>query len=322
MENCSNSMYTRRLHLTKAQNLSIGVLLGSTCLPVFLIHFSLVVSLIGAKQLTNTTNFYILILSISDCLQGVVTTPMEASLFIFYPDRDNCNLSVTSQFFAYSNTAFSACLILLIAFDRYIHIRTDFKQKNGCLRKIASKNGSVVLLSLSSILSLLFGVFSIFGNKYTDLNVTGMLIISVFLVVIVYVLYIRIYLKVRRHHRECKVHCQEENNSQSPSTTPKYIKKLSKTVLLILMPMAICYYPPLLVSAYLSYSYSTGKNDYSNLIQFIYYLLMSLVSFNAMWNAFVVFYRNKELRKYLSNKIRVIRTEDQNMNASNRDIAA
>ena len=319
MENCSNSMYTGRLHLRKAQNLSIGVLLASTCLPMFLIHFSLVVSLIGAKQLTNTTNVYILILSISDCLQGVVTTPMEASLFILYPDRDNCNLSVTSQFFTYSNTAFSGYLILLIAFDRHIHIRTDLKQNNGCLRKIASKNGSVVLLSVCFIQSVLFGVFAIIGNKYTDLYVAGMAIIDAFLVIVVYVLYIKIYLKVRRHYRECKVYSERGNNSQSPSATPKYIKKLSKTVLLILMPMAMCYYPIVLVSAYLFYAAS--KNDNSDFIQFIYYLLMSPVSFNAMWNASVVFYRNKLLRKYLSNKICVSRVEDQNMNSRDREMA-
>ena len=281
-----------------AQNLSIGSLLAIIGLPAFLVNSILIIALVKTNQLKNTTNVYILFLSLSDCIQGVVSIPLELVLFIVYADKTNCILSSTAQAFSFFNTHLSGYFILLIAFDRYLNIRPEFIEDNAVMRRLKSKCGSVLLTSVCLGMSLAHGGLSIFTDKYKRLPSLCIGIIDVIGIITIYALYIRLYLKVRCHYKESAVYTNDEH-LESPRS-PKYVNELAKTVLLILITVAVCYSPFIVLNIYMS-SFRTSKISVT--LQYIHYFLMLPVFANAALNACIIVRRNKDIRGYVLKKL-------------------
>ena len=70
--------------------------------------------------------------------------PRESILHTIYHDRDNCILSNIVLAFSNFSAKLSGQFILLIGFDRFISIKTEFKEENCLSKKLKSKCGSIV----------------------------------------------------------------------------------------------------------------------------------------------------------------------------------
>ena len=212
---------TGRFRLSHAQNLSVRILLAVTSIPVLSINLILALALVKSKQLINSTNVFILFLSLSDCAQGSVEIPLGAALFILYHNTENCILSCTAQAFHFFTTQF---LILLIAFDRYMNVKPEFSEDHGCLGKLKSKSGRIFRIIVCCMMSFTHGACSFIQNKCTNLLITCLTVIDTVAIMINYVLYVRMYIKVRRHYQTSVICSNGSIRTQSDSTR-QYVKE-------------------------------------------------------------------------------------------------
>ena len=299
MDNCSNSLFSGRFRLTEDQNLSVGILLALTSFFVFLINIILVFAIVKTHQLVNYTHIYILCLSVSDCIQGAITAPSIALLFIVYHTERNCVLSNAVQAFALFNVHLSGYFILLIAFDRYMNIGTEFTQNNCFLKRLKTKIGSVILTSICFISSFAHAGVSFPRTKYKRHLTILMSILDFTNIITVYVLYIRIYLKVRKHSEGSLIN-KDRNANEENGNSPKYLTELAKTVFLILISLAVCYLP---FTALYFYMLNFSNDKASLTLQYIYYLFMLPVFFNGILDSCIILCRNEELCGYLRRKL-------------------
>ena len=320
MSNCTASFFKGRFYLTETQNLFVGILLVLMSLPVLLINLFLAFAFVKTRQLTNSTNIYIMLLSVSDCMQGAVSMPTEAAMFILHHEQTNCILTSIIQVFSLTNTKLSGLLIVLIAFDRYMNIRSEFTEDNCCLNKLKSKLGSVILVFLCLILSLAHGGSSILGNSKRKRILGICMGITDFICILtVYVLYIKMYVKVRHHYKKSIIYRYKNG------TVPRYVRELAKTVLLILISVTVCYSPFVITHIYIS---NYTKNNISITLQFTFYLFRIAIFFNAILSACIILYRNEEVRVYVANEILSLRrtntevpvTQEQMTHTSSKDV--
>ena len=322
MDNCSNSLFSGRFRLTDGQNLSVGILLAFTSFFVFLINIILVLAIVKTHQLVNYTHIYILCLSVSDCIQGAITAPSIALLFIVYHTERNCVLSNAVQAFALFSTHLSGYFILLIAFDRYMNIRTEFTEDNCFLKRLKTKIGSVTLTSICFITSFAHAGISFPRIKYKRHLTILMGILDFISIITVYVLYIRIYLKVRKHFEGNVVYEDRNVNKEETGNSRRYLTELAKTVFLILIPLAVCYSP---FTALYFYMLNFSNNNVSLTLQYIYYLFMLPVFFNGILDSCIVLCRNEELCGYLRRKLLcfsllgITRSDGKKWNRNNKE---
>ena len=312
MANCSETLYNR-LSLTAAQNLLVFVLIIIIACLTVTINSVLAVALWKTKQMNNSTNIYIFLLSLSDCMLGSVAMPLAAGLYLTHASPKKCKLFDIARGFSSSNIHFSAYLIVLVAFDRYMNIRVDFTEDNGCFKRLKSKCGSIFLISLGFILSALAGGSTVIENELAIKIPTICISVTEMCgVITIYALYIRMYHKTSRHVKTNMVyqgksyeeysdvkHSQEEIKYKHRNT-PRYMGELRKTILLILIAVAVCYLPLIVTNAYIR-GFAKGTVSYSVRLSFA--LSLAIAYFNSVLNACIILYRNSRLREYLRDTV-------------------
>ena len=227
--------------------------------------------------------------------------PLCAFLFLTYGNQTKCQLVLTSEAFTLFHRSFSGFLTLLIAVDRYINIRPKFSEDNCCLKKLKPKCSSVTLTSLC----LLWSVASV-GLLNLEKNLRNALLricvgtIDISGVVTVYTLYIRVYIKIIRHIKTSVVYSKEKVQNRS-TEMPQYTNELAKTIFVIMVIIAACYLPFLLLHIYIS---NAGGIPISNGLQFS--CCLSFLPMNTSLNACIFLYRNQRLQGYLKQTARTL----------------
>ena len=312
MANCSEIL-DNRLNLTVGQNLLVFVLIIIiACLSVT-INSILAVALWKAKQLINSTNIYIFMLSLSDCFQGAVALPLFAVVYLIYASQMKCKLFIIARGFSSFVVHISAYMILLIAFDRYVNIKLDFTKDNSCLRRLKSKYVSVLLLILGFTWSVLAAGSTVIENELAiKLPTICVFVVEMCAIITLYVLYIKMYNKVRRHIKTSVVYQGESNKERGGAmydqektkykrrNRPKYARELGKTILLIMIAVAVCYLPLIVTHSYIT-GFSQGT--VSPYVQLAYHLSFPIAYCNSVINACIILHRNSRLRRYMKTKI-------------------
>ena len=295
MDKCS-TIFDGRFRLTRLQTLSVGISIAVISFLTVGINFILIAALRKTKQLNNSTNIYIFLLSLSDCLQGAVSMPLCAFLFLTYENQTKCQLVFTAEALSLFHGSFSGFVTLLIGVDRYMNIRPKFSEDNCCLKKLKTKCGSVTLTCLCFVWSVAsVGLLNLEKNLGNALISIGVGTIDIFGVVTIYTLYIRMYVKIIRQVKTSVVYRKEKVQKKS-TEMPQYTRELAKTIFVIIIIIAACYLPFLLLHIYIT---NTGGITISNGLQFSYYLSLLPISVNASLNACIILYRNKRLQGYL-----------------------
>ena len=312
MANCSEIL-TNRLNLTVTQNLSVFVMITIIACLTVIINLVLAVTLWKTKQLNVSTNVYIFLLSLSDCMQGALAMPLIATGYRTYRNQEKCRLFIIAQAFSSFYTHLSGYIILLIAFDRYMYVLLDVTEHNGCFRKLKSKHGLIILRSFCFFWSITAGGFTVIENELAIRLPTICLgIVDMLAMAIIYILYIRMYIKVWRHSKASVVYNKEFNRrqqvvkyskdevQQKRKNTPRYTREVAKTIVIIMIAIAVCYLPATILHAYVA---GIARGPISNTVQFSYHLSFPVLYLNPILNACIILYRNTRLQEYLRNKI-------------------
>ena len=307
MASCSEILYDT-FTLSVTQNIFVFVLIITIALLTVTINSVLAVTLWKTKQLNNSTNIYIFLLSLSDCMLGSVAMPLTAGLYLTHTSPKKCKLYVIARGFSSFNGHFSGYLILLVAFDRYMRVRVDFTEDNGCFKRLKSKCGSISLIASGFTWSVLAGGSTVIENELAiKLPSICMYVTEMCGMITAFVLYIRMYYKTLRHVKTSMVYQGTSNKKQAGEVlnqeemkhkngnTPKYTGELRKTILFILITVAVCYFP------FVTRLYITGfvKGTVSHSVRMSFALSLATTYFNSFLNACIILYRNSRLSGYL-----------------------
>ena len=301
--------FANRHVISETQNIIFLTFLG-ILVPVTIIANSLLAfALIKTKQLTKpTSHIFIFLLSISDLFMGAMTIPFDIILFSKYRHTRACKLELIATAVQLFNTQVSANMIFVIALHRYIQVNPDLREITRTKEWLISKNGSAILTLLAFIVAFVDGLLSsyFFGHYYNSIPEWILRGLKIVMMAIIFVLYLKLFCKIRRHTQTNSVLWKSENPAAMTQTTdlrPKYFGKLTVTVFLILIAIGLCYLP------YIIMDICTHAIDESKIrssvrpVRFLYFMSWGFVYINSTINAAIIISRNDKLKAFLREKV-------------------
>ena len=260
------------------------------------------------KMLASVTWQYILMLGYAGCSLSLFVIPLNIILFTSQRSSRSCQLEYTAIFVGQTNCQFTAYLIFLLALHRYLMTVPYSKLPVSFLTSQYTSRCSIVIVFL---LSLLHGGASInfFGAIETSLPNILMKVIDVTLGIIISIIYLKLYIKIRRYTREVRVRFADDKvdggrvQIQKTDNKPIYLKRLAVTISLILLALASCYIPFIIMDSWTSwYTFYKSEKAPQN-VRFVYFLTYASVFFTSIANAIIVIHRNRDLKLFIKSNI-------------------
>eukprot|EP00112_Aurelia_sp_Birch-Aquarium-sp1_P025772 Seg877.4 transcript_id=Seg877.4/GoldUCD/mRNA.D3Y31 product="hypothetical protein" protein_id=Seg877.4/GoldUCD/D3Y31 len=240
-------------------------------------------------------------LTVADGLYAVTALPLGLTLFTKYKSIRFCALEYATIFAAQFVANMSCYFTLLIAFHRYLKISPNLKNRTYGPLKRSLMSGKLAncLAALCVISPFLHGVCSthIFGfskSSWPNLVMKG---IDLIVFLSVYILYFRVYYNVTRKRPTVNTAATQVNGQRKPRRS--YEKEFTKTVLLILISLAINVIPLTITDLWTStYIYIIRKRP-PQIAIFLYYLSWAQISAVCFIDAVIFIYRNRKIKDCL-----------------------
>ena len=275
------------------------------CPIVVLLNLTLIVSFVSTGQVTqNTSNILIFFVSLCDLASGIIFLPFSANLFLNFNAKDlsmKIKLYLISEVFFYT----SQFLTILIAFDRYLHMNPDLRSRPSKITKIFKRPFIYYLVAIIFLLNISYCTAgALFQGESTILNeAIALFPISLTSICMLATTcsYVKGYQRIRRFTDNNPVY--QENGATDGH--PSYVRNLYKTVLVLICLVCIHNLPFSIVSVVIvSLHYTKKLHDY-NIAGYFYEFAVFLMYTSSFTNCFAVFYFNKRVKCWISNKFRV-----------------
>ena len=263
-----------------------------------LLNLSLIVSFIATKQVTqNTSNILIFVLSLYDLTTGAIGMPILASMLLDISAKDTC-LKAQILTILSSSTQSSIILTVLLALDRYLHMNPDIRAHSSKIMKIFKKPNIYFILAAMFIItnSLSATIPFLLHDTYTVSISTSVASFYSILLLFIAFFYTRGYLRIRKFADNSPVY------NESMGSTPDYVRKLYKTVLVIVSLTFIQYIPYSVVCIALAVHHSP-KQLSSNPV-FAYCFDFATLSLHAGFftNCFAIIHFNTKAKSWILSK--------------------
>ena len=288
------------------------ILLVFSPIAIFL-NLTLIVSFIATRQVTkNTSNVLIFLLSFCDLITAAVSMPLTSSILLNMRANDVCTKAVI-LFISSSNSCFSVLLTVFLAMDRYLHMSPNFHTRPSKIEKMWRKQNIYIFIVIVIILFVsAFAVAVVRISADVTLAIvstfTGLLALNVLAIAC---LYIRGYLRIRRYVDNNPIYNEAGGSAR---TTPDYVRKLYKTVLILIM-LAFVQYTPLCLAEIIAISVPFVKDEISTnatlYFSYFYELANLLSNSGCFTNCMVIFYFNKDANTWILTKIGAKRNTEQ-----------
>ena len=259
------------------------------CIYLIILPFTLCTNalvmyqIINTKQYKKTSYLFILLLSISDTVIGITAIPGFAFLHS-YVTSENCGIEITIQSIGTFLAHFSGYMIVIIGFDRFIHIKYPTRYSITMSRK----RTTWLLLSnvfLSSLSSTATNVSSFFG--YFHIANIVVLTIDFGLVCTVFVIYLYAFINIRRFiFKNCQYY-------QRHSVNKKHMHHLATTVFLVVLSVCFCYLPYVIVSYATFFKIYVLDEPPGGTLRLFKYLSLTFIFLNSSLNAVILLSRSR-----------------------------
>ena len=298
-----------RMILSPDQNLAIGVSYSFCILPTVILNAALCFALYKTKQLGKTSKFLVFLLSLSDCLSGIISVPGSVILFTLYGNARNCWYERGLMFFGQTNGHFSLYIIMTIAIQKYLNVRPTFKKGNSFFGGMLESNrGLKVIVSICFCWSIFHGLVSVYFFGYVTSTIPNkiLMVLRSVIVIVIYIFYFRLYFSIKRYLKK-KDSCKSIEDISAATALNDQRKKVKnmfsgffRTVYFVLIAFAISYLPVILMDTWTGYYTLFKKTAAPNLPRFLYFLAHSTLFFNCAVNAFLFLRRDGEVSKFYS----------------------
>ena len=300
MINCSDLIYLNSPYCKT--NMVLGAWYAVLAPLTVTVNCLLLASMIGSKQaLSNTSHKLVTCTSIISLLSGASCMPLMAMTFL--PYVMNGWLPVALQLIGSFLFFLSSFVMVLMAVDRYIHMKASFAGRRSIFEKLLTGRLILVPLSLCVMCSALVSVASIkfhtFGNIGKMVALVVMAVCHLIFIPCIAVLYIRGYIRVKEFVQHNPVYNEpfRQGNLESSSGSshagtqarvrPAYVRNLQKTVLILIITLMITHTPVALAGVIFPIIYATGKQpmklseviDVLSLFYYHHFIIHGLVVF-------------------------------------------
>ena len=303
---CPNA-FDQRIILSNLQLLIMATCLIVIILTIIPINLLLVISMVKTRQIIGVSKKYILVMSISDCLLGAVTIPTSLVTFTTYGKLRSCKIEYAAIFMQQFNVHVSVYMIFLLALHRYIKLTPNFQTQRRLPLWVTSVTGSRCLIVASFFISACHGTMSTraFGSRI-GYSIPSMLLKAqdIGLAITVSIIYIKLFFKIKKHTKTSMVWSPMRSGNKATSKNvekPRYVKKLAKTIFMILLAVSICYFPFILFDLWTSFYTYIKKKSAPQMVRFLYYMSWNFTFLNGVINALIIIYRNEQLRRFIRN---------------------
>ena len=194
----------------------------------FVANSGVIIALVMAKFMRNTSLILLFLLSISDIFLALITQTLFAILIAGYADQTYCTFEMIVQFFAIFLTHTSGYTIACIGFDRYARMRYLNRYSLVVTRRRIFTT-SLIIYSLSFFQGMLY----VLGTNFDVFEKMKQVAVGIDFVIALFV--VGIYLltiKVVKNHR---------NNSQNRDFLENVDRKITQLAAKILLTILIFY---------------------------------------------------------------------------------
>ena len=194
----------------------------------FTANSGVIIALVMAKFMRNTSLILLFLLSISDIFLALITQTLFAILIGGYADQTYCTFEMIVQFFAIFLTHTSGYTIACIGFDRYARMRYLNRYSLVVTRKKVLTTSFIIYL-----LSFLQGMLYVLGTKFDVFEKLKQVAVGIDFVIALFV--VGIYLltiKVVKDHRK---------TSQNRDFLENVDRKITQLASQILLAVLILY---------------------------------------------------------------------------------
>ena len=274
------TLYIQHLNLSSGQTICLAIF--SAIIMVTNVGSSsfLCYAIWKLKLTRNISHRFVLAMGISDCSIGLFLQPtLIAILYV----KERAALAVAEflgQIFAFTFAHFSSVMILIIALDRFMHM----KHLNDYTTRMTPRK-CVILIAANAIGNALLAILSVFSSFYgffLYLNIIFSMV-DFALLVIIFMLYTKTYWSLRSRVGQLSL----ERGTSSHFD-------LSKSMLFVLFSIFLCYLPFNVVETVIYFQKCSQRLEYveeATLVAYYWSLLLIFCcpSFNSI--LFIVFSR-------------------------------
>lgn len=191
------------------------------------------------KTSGKISSIFIICLCVSDIFMGInqILSVMFRFLMQNIPAEIAYWLEMTSFFFSYLFEPLSACLLILIATDRYIHMLhlTTY-------RTIMTKRRAKIATGVCLVINIFFTTavqVAIFHEVYIILNF-ALSAIYTLVIMVVAILYVKTVAAIKTKVRNLSIHGSQQQQQNMPRTDRK---ELYRGLMWLLSSLVACYVP-------------------------------------------------------------------------------
>ena len=271
----------------------------TVCLNAFLMA-----SFVATKQVNlNTTNFLIMLLCLSDLINGAVSMPLLASILLSDHGMTRCFrfAIVRLTFYLFSFT--SATITVLIAIDRYLNMDPHL-ERHSWLHKAFQKPNIYYLLAFVATILLSFSLVNMMIGREQPL-IFGLLIMANVILItsavsVVATLYVKGYIRIRKFTEASPIYRERNGNA----TRPQYVRNLYRSVLVLVSVMMLIYVPLCIATIALMIDAFIGSDNINQVTYSIHVSTTLLLCINCTINVLVIFWFNNDAKQWAQSKIR------------------
>ena len=266
-----------------------------------LLNLSLIISFIATKQVTqNTSNILIFALNLYDLTAGMFTMPLTANVLLSNDSSDTCIKSKLLIILS-CNGQSSIFLTVLLALDRYLHMNPDIHSRPSKMKKaLKTPNVYVVLAGILITTNAVSAIiaFELYRQLTVSIATSVAGIFSILLTILV-CLYIRGYLRIRKFADNNPVY------NEPMGSTPDYVRKLYKTVLVIVALALIQHAPYCVAGLIIALHHNPTQLSYGPV--FAYFFDFATLSTHAgcFTNCLAILYFNTQAKNWIISKTKI-----------------
>ena len=263
-------------------------------LSIVSVNSFLIYALYKTKQLRKLSSRLIAYLALSDCCVGIFMVFIIIHL-LRRKGGSTCLFELLAQFTCVLFSEFSALQIMIIALDRFLRMKFLNRYQEYMTRRRAA-----LMMLFNAAMSVSFAVgsvvASISGHFYTY-NIVFVSINSPFFMT-VYIMYPWTYVSVHRQISQARQRQTQRVNDSSRQAD----SALAKTMIFILIAVAICYLPYMVLGlAWSHFYFNKGVVSSSFLpnLAVLTWWTFYLIHLNSTLNALIFITRNKKIMEVL-----------------------
>ncbi len=277
-----------------------------------LVNVFLIYALVTTNQLKSVSRRLIVCLSVSDIGVSLFHQNFISVILGALQSSRSCALELTSQFFGYVFPQTSGVMILIIAYDRWLHMKYLHRYsilmswRRAC-RLVFANVALSVLVASASIIASIYKKYFVF--------IAVLIAVDFNAFVLNLTAYILTYRSTKQHTEQPPTRYQVNGNTEAaPSpvvslTITKKAKKrdtkLAKTMILILVSLTACFIPYFVVVLYWSYMHHHLRIATSVSLDTALWCSFFLGYFNSTLNAVIFIMSNKKTYTFLKTKLRL-----------------